>query len=94
MPISVLEAMAVGLPVLTTDVGGITEVVRDGVTARVVAPRDVAGLAGGMRWMLENPAARTEMAARGKALIHAQYGHERMVERYSRLYCEAGRRLW
>lgn len=94
MPICVLEAMAAGLPVLTTDVGGIGEVVRDGVTARVVGPRDVPALAGGMRWMLENPAARADMAARGKALIHAQYGHERMVERYSRLYRAAGRRSW
>jgi glycosyltransferase involved in cell wall biosynthesis len=94
MPISVLEAMAAGLPVLSTDVGGIGEVVQDGVTARVVAPLDVPALAGGLAWMLENPAARAEMAARGRALIHGQYGHERMVERYFQLYAEAGRRSW
>jgi glycosyltransferase involved in cell wall biosynthesis len=92
MPISVLEAMAAGLPVLTTDVGGIGEVVQDGVTARIVAPRDVPALAGGLAWMLENAAARAEMAARGKALIHGQYGHERMVARYFKLYADAGRR--
>ncbi|SFL28274.1 Glycosyltransferase involved in cell wall bisynthesis [Desulfomicrobium norvegicum] len=92
MPISVLEAMAAGLPVLTTDVGGIGEVVQDGVTARVVAPREVTALAGGLAWMVENAAARADMAARGKALIHGQYGHERMVERYAELYADAGRR--
>lgn len=92
MPISVLEAMAAGLPVLTTDVGGIGEVVQDGVTAKVVAPRDVQALAGGLAWMVENAAARADMAARGKALIHGQYGHERMVARYSNLYADAGRR--
>lgn len=94
MPISVLEAMAAGLPVLTTDVGGIGEVVQDGVTARVVAPLDVPALAGGLAWMLENPAARADMAARGRTLIHGQYGHERMVEQYFKLYADAGRRSW
>jgi len=92
MPISVLEAMAAGLPVLTTDVGGIGEVVQDGVTAKVVAPLDVPALAGGLEWMVENAAARAEMAARGKALVHGQYGHERMVARYFKLYADAGRR--
>lgn len=92
MPISVLEAMAAGLPVLTTDVGGIGEVVRDGVTARVVAPLDVSALAEGLAWMLENSSARLEMAARGRTLVHEHYGHERMVERYLSLYPDAGRR--
>lgn len=92
MPISVLEAMAAGLPVLTTHVGGIGEVVQNDVTAKVVAPLDVPALAGGMAWLLENTSGRTDMAARGKALIHGQYGHERMVERYFNLYLDAGRR--
>jgi glycosyltransferase involved in cell wall biosynthesis len=92
MPISVLEAMAAGLPVLTTDVGGIGEVVQGGVTARIVAPLDIPALAEGLAWMIENSAARADMAARGKAFVHEHYGHQRMVERYLSLYADTGRR--
>jgi len=89
MPISVLEAMASGLPVITTDVGGIREVVTDGVTARIVPPRDRDALSRAMCWMLELPDARAELAAKGEALVRARYGRDVMVGRYMRLYTQS-----
>jgi glycosyltransferase involved in cell wall biosynthesis len=92
MPISVLEAMAAGLPVITTDVGGIREVVADGVTARIVPPRDRDMLCRAMCWMLEQPEARTEMAATGEKLVRTRYEHDVMVGRYMDLYIQTRRR--
>lgn len=92
MPISVLEAMATGLSVITTDVGGIREVVVDGRTAWVVPPGDEAALVRAMLSMAGEPEARAAMAARGAALVRGRYGHARMLERYLDVYEQVGRR--
>lgn len=54
-PVSVLEATVCGLPVVSTDVGGITHVLRDGKTAMLVRPEDPRALATAIRRLLENP---------------------------------------
>src|SRR5690606_17327117 len=52
LPLGVLEAMASGVPVLATTVGGTPEAVRDGVDGVLVPPRDVNALADGLRRLL------------------------------------------
>ncbi|WP_353117848.1 glycosyltransferase [Nitratidesulfovibrio sp.] len=86
MPVAVLEAMACGVPVVTTDVGGLGELVRDGETARVVPPRDPEALAGAMRWMLENPREREAMRLRALDMVRSQCGHDTMLRGYLDLY--------
>jgi glycosyltransferase involved in cell wall biosynthesis len=56
-PNVVLEAMASGLPVVTTDVGGVREYVSDLVGGLVVPPGDASALAAGLEWYLTSPAA-------------------------------------
>jgi glycosyltransferase involved in cell wall biosynthesis len=69
MPNAILEAMAAGLPVITTDVGGCRELVVDGVTGLVVPARDPERLAGALRKMTEDNAFRIDAgkAARRRA---------------------------
>lgn len=55
MPITVLEALACGLPVVTTDVGGIRHVVHDTVDGRLIGERTARALADGLAWVLERP---------------------------------------
>jgi glycosyltransferase involved in cell wall biosynthesis len=64
LPNVVMEAMAAGLPVVSTRVGGVAELVEDGVTGAVVAPRDAADLASAMNATAETPP--DELAARGR----------------------------
>jgi glycosyltransferase involved in cell wall biosynthesis len=74
MPMSVLEAMAAGLPVVSTDVGGVHEVVVDGETGRLVPPGDAAALAAALA------------AVSGDASLRARYGQAgraRVEERFS-----------
>ena len=61
-----LEAMAVGLPVVVTDVGGMSEAVTDGVEGHLVAPRDPAAMANALIRLLGDPDRRAAMGSRGR----------------------------
>jgi glycosyltransferase involved in cell wall biosynthesis len=69
LPISILEAMAAGLPVVATDVGGVGELVEEGNTGRLVAPGDPDAMAQGLTEVLADPSRRSAMgqAARARA---------------------------
>ena len=62
LPVSLMEAFALGLPVVATRAGGVPEAVRDGVEGILVAVDDVAALADGWVRLAEDPALRAEMA--------------------------------
>jgi glycosyltransferase involved in cell wall biosynthesis len=60
-----LEAMACGVPVVASAVGGLAETVLDGVTGHLVTPRDPAGLAASLGALLKDPAARRTLGCNG-----------------------------
>jgi glycosyltransferase involved in cell wall biosynthesis len=72
-PISILEAMAAGLPVVASDVGGVRELVADGVTGLLVPAADTDALAAALERLLADPGLRRRMGAAG---------HERARERF------------
>jgi glycosyltransferase involved in cell wall biosynthesis len=74
LPYVILEAMARSLPVISTDVAGIPELVLDGVTGRILPPGDAAGLALALRDLAVAPDRRREMGERG---------HQRLLERFT-----------
>jgi colanic acid/amylovoran biosynthesis glycosyltransferase len=88
IPNAVLEAMACGLPVVTTDVGAVEEVVTDGVEGFVVAPRDPAGLSAALLRLWREPELREEMGAAGRARILAGFTLERQLDGFLELYGE------
>jgi len=73
VPVVLMEAMATGLPVVTTRIAGIPELVEDGVSGLVVPPGDVVGLAEALGALLADPARRTEMGAAGRAHVVAEH---------------------
>ena len=74
LPLCVIEAMAHGRPVVASNVGGIPELVEDGVTGLLVEPGDVDGLRATIERLLQDPALRRRMGLAGR---------ERIVERCS-----------
>jgi glycosyltransferase involved in cell wall biosynthesis len=85
-PNAVLEAMAAGLPVVTSAVGGILEVVNDDRTGVLVAPRDPAALADALCGVMADPDRARRLAEAGRALVEARYSFDRMVSSVEALY--------
>ena len=90
-----LEAMAVGLPVVVTDVGGMREAVTDGVEGRVVPPRDPAALAAALLELAADAPLRAAMGERGRRRASKHFdsglGAGAMIEQYQRLVRERPR---
>lgn len=89
MPNVVLEAMAAGVPVIATAVGGVPDVVRDGVTGILVDVGDEEAVAEAMRRVLEAPDTTRRMAEAGKQFALEALGCTAMVEKLERAYEEA-----
>lgn len=87
MPMVLLEASAVGLPIVATDVGGNADIVRHGNNGFLVPPRDPDALAAAMVRLMDTPIeVRKRMGEFGRQHIEAHYSLERVVERWEVLY--------
>lgn len=84
--IALLEACAVALPIVSTDVGGNAEIVRDGVNGSLVPARAVATLAAALRAMLADPQRATAMGQTGRAWLLREGSVTTMASRYDALY--------
>lgn len=87
---SVLEAMAAGLPVLATPVGGIPEAVADGVEGFLVAPGDVDALAARLAQLLEDDALARRMGEAARRKVESTFCSDAVLPQLERLYRELG----
>lgn len=93
LPLSVLEAMSAGLPVVGTQVCGTREVVVEGKTGRLVAPEESGALAEAIIEVLRDPAKATRWGAAGRQLVHNKFNSTRMARETSDIYQELLERL-
>lgn len=84
--ISILEAMAVGRPVIATSVGGIPEFVRHDVTGLLVEPGNVTALAGAIKRVLENSEQACQMGLKGQEHVRGKYGIASVVRQHEQVY--------
>jgi glycosyltransferase involved in cell wall biosynthesis len=85
-PVALIEAMAAGVPVLSTEVGGVADLVTHGETGWLVPPGDPAAMADGIRRLLAEPSLRTCLAAAGQAVALDRYDVARLLSRMEALY--------
>ncbi len=86
LPLVLAEAMACGLPVVATDVGGVAKVVDHGTTGYVVAAGDEAALRQRLAALLTDSALAQALGARGRELAQQRYSMTRMAADYARVY--------
>ncbi len=86
IPQVLMQALAVGLPVVSTTVGSIPDVVRDGETGFVVPPRDAPALADRIDELLSNERLRARMGEAGRSLVERCYSLDRMLDELERIY--------
>ncbi len=89
VPQALLQAMLVGLPVVTTPVGSITEVVTDGVTGLIVPPRQPSALAAALGALMADPALAARLGGTARAKAVDRFGLAPMLDGMERVFADA-----
>lgn len=89
---ALLEAMALGLPVVASDAGGNADLISDGRTGLLVPPLDPAAWAAALTRLLDNPETAARLAAAGRTQVRGEFTIARTAERTEAVYREARRR--
>ena len=84
--LAILEGMCFGCPSVATRVGGIPEVVEDGVSGLLVPAGDVAALARAVQRLIDDPATRVSLGQAARQRAQEQFSADRIVPRYIELY--------
>jgi glycogen(starch) synthase len=87
-----LEAAATGIPLVTSNVGGLGEAVINGQTGMSFAPRDVAGIAGAVRAVLDDPDAAQQMAVAARQRLTNDFDWHTVADETAQAYLAAKRR--
>jgi glycosyltransferase involved in cell wall biosynthesis len=90
LPMSVLEAMAAGLPVVSTPIGGIPEAVTDGVEGFLVTPGDVDSLAIRLQHLLQDDDLARRMGEAARRKVEVTFSSDVILPKLERLYFELG----
>src|SRR5207249_879334 len=85
-PLVILEAMASGLPIVASAVGGIPSMISSGVEGYLVPPRSPPQLAKAIVALASSSNLRRQMGARGRLRVEREYSLDHGIERYSSLY--------
>jgi glycosyltransferase involved in cell wall biosynthesis len=85
-PVVAIEALAAGVPVVATAVGGVADVVEDGVDGFLAEPGDVEALADRLVRLAEDRELRARMGAAGRVRVPERYAVERLIDDTDRLY--------
>lgn len=88
IPKSLIESAAAGRPIVTTDMPGCREVVRNGDNGILVPPKDSAALADALQRLVEDADLRRKMGARGRARAEQEFGLEDVINKTLQLYAE------
>ncbi len=95
-PVAVIEAMAAGTAVVATSVGGVPDLIEDGLNGLLVPPGDLDAMADALTRLLRDPEERDRLGGAGRAHVLTRYGADRLADDLDRLYRSglAAKRDW
>jgi len=85
IPVALMEAMAMGVPVIATYVGGIAELVIDKITGQMVYPSDKEGLANAIAYYIDNPDKCKEISKRAREKVVSEFNIDNQVDKLAHL---------
>jgi len=86
LPVVLMEAMALGVPCITTHITGVPEMIRDGIEGLLVAPSDVEGLTRAIARLMDKPELGKALAQTGRSRILAEYTLAHSVKRLGDIF--------
>jgi glycosyltransferase involved in cell wall biosynthesis len=89
LPMALIEASACARPVVATDVGGVREVVSDGVSGTLIPPGEITAIADALIDLLQDPERRARMGHSGRVLIQERFDMYNWVRRLADIYADA-----
>ena len=89
LPLSIIEGMAAGLPVVASDVGGVGELIVEGETGHMVPVEDPLALRRVLQALLDSPQERERLGANGRRRFERMFRSDAMISRIRSVYFEA-----
>jgi glycosyltransferase involved in cell wall biosynthesis len=89
LPLTIIEAMRAGLPVLASDVGGVRELVSPGVNGLLVPPGDLSAAVQALQFLVDNPPERAKLGAAARLRYLSEFGVQRMLSSTELVYRNA-----
>ncbi|MNJ88758.1 putative glycosyltransferase EpsD [compost metagenome] len=87
-PVSLIEAQASGIPVISTDVGGVKDILKEGETGFVVPKKDAAAFSEKLQLLIENKEIRTKMSQNGWNFVRDRFHYTTLVKNMENYYSE------
>ncbi len=91
MPVSILEALSLARPVVATRVGGVPELIEDGVNGLLIESRSSSALASAITLLLKDKALASRLGLKGREVVRNQFTVERMVKEIKKVFLELKR---
>jgi L-malate glycosyltransferase len=85
-PLTLLEALAYGKPVVVTDVGNTAEVIQDGVNGFIVEKKDVEAFVDRLKILIDHPEKRAAIGQQAQKDFHEKFSNHIMIQKYKQLY--------